>query len=97
MLYMIEIFESEKKKRKKKEFSGKTHVIAIVTTLSCFHLTSLVISLHYSSFLNLPYLSISSPSSHVLSHTTFLSFSFILCGSCGLLVYEPPNISFEFM
>ena len=101
MLYMTEIFKSEKKKKKRK--NKKKNLVAKLTSLpllplfSCFHLTSPIISLYYSSFLSLPYLSISSPSSHVLSHTTILYFSFILCGSCGLLVYEPPNISCEFM
>ena len=46
MLYMTEIFKSEKKKQKnkkqKKEFSGKTHVVAVVTTFFLFssHITN---------------------------------------------------------
>ena len=84
------------KKKKEKNLVAELMPLPLLSLFSYCHLTSPVISLYYSSFLNLPYLSISSPSSHVLSCTTILYFSFILCGSCGLLVYEPPDISCEF-
>ena len=41
MPYMIEISESEKEKEKKKEFSGRTHVVAVVITF--FLLSSQVV------------------------------------------------------
>ena len=84
------------KVKKKKNLVAELTPLPLLSLFSYCHLTAPVISLYYSSFLNLPYLSISSLSSHVLSCTTILYFSFILCGSCGLLVYEPPNISCEF-
>ena len=79
MPYMIEISESEKEKEKKKNLVAELTSLPLLSLFSCCHLRSLVISLYYSSFLSLPYLSISSPFSHVLSHTTILYFSFILC------------------
>ena len=89
-------FPKVKKLNKKKKLVAELTLLPLLSLFSCCHLTSPVISLYYSSFLNLPYLSISSPSSHVLSHTTILYFSFILCGSYELLVYEPLDISCEF-
>ena len=100
MPYMTEISESEKEKKKeKKTLVAELTPLLLLSLFSCCHLTSPVISLYYSSFLTLPCLSISSPCSHVLSHTTILYlfiYFFILCGNCGLLVYEPPDISCEF-
>ena len=85
-----------KVKKKKKKLVAELTSLLLLSLFSCCHLMSPVISLYYSSFPSLPYLSISSPSSRVLSYTTILYFSFMLCGSCGLLVYEPPDISCEF-
>ena len=92
VLCMTEIFESEKKKKKN---SGRTHIIVVVITfflLSSHVASHLPIRLKFSQSTLPLYFS----PSHVLSRTTILYFSFILCGSCGLLVYETPNISCEF-
>ena len=73
MPYMTEISESEKEKKKeKKTLVAELTPLLLLSLFSCCHLTSPVISLYYSSFLSLPCLSISSPCSHVLSHTTIL-------------------------
>ena len=101
MPYMTEFSESEKEKKKKekKTLVAELTPLLLLSLFSCCHLTSPVISLYYSSFLTLPCLFILSPCSHVLSHTTILYlfiYFFILCGNCGLLVYEPPDILCEF-
>lgn len=75
-------YKKVKKKKKKKNLVAKITSLLSLSHFSCCHLTWLVISISYSSFLSLPHPLLLFPSSHVLSHTT-LYFSFILSGSCG--------------